>query len=571
MSDLYRKSALEKLSSPDQLDRLIVVTSPSFWLAILGAAFIILVALVWSIVGRLPITVNCNGIYISNEGMRTVYSDTAGVIATVEVEVGEAVEAGQVVATVTDSDSQAQIKQIRQRLEQVKAVTLLSTDDAVTSDTKDLLEIKRSLESTGYDAEQSSAGLAVWQEEYNTEKAVLDQLAAKVETAKKAYYAALDASSNGTHAQTEYQQAQEVYSAAASAATQARETAEKLSAQYAEFQTKLAELQARVDQAASEEEKVVAQAELDAFRSENASLESDVAAANQALSEAAAALSAAEQKLAEKKPAYEKYLASSADLQADLQKKQTEYSELSSQYASQQSIVSSLEQNIASAQAQIASQQMGADQQVQTLLDQFDATREAVIGSLEQELAQSEQALAKTRITAKQDGVVTEISVSAGSVIGQGGELMRMASNSGEQDNVVICYIPLADGKKVAPGMQVMVYPSTVNKQEYGHMEATVLTVDDYVTSTAQMKAMLGDDLLVNSFTQEGPVIAVTCELRTDETTASGYFWSSKKGTDISIAEGTLVTADIVTEEKAPIQMVIPLLKEFFSMKENER
>lgn len=102
-------------------------------------------------------------------------------------------------------------------------------------------------------------------------------------------------------------------------------------------------------------------------------------------------------------------------------------------------------------------------------------------------------------------------------------------------------------------------------------MEATVLTVDDYVTSTAQMKTMLGDDLLVNSFTQDGPVIAVTCQLRTDETTASGYFWSSEKGADISIAEGTLVTADIVTEEKAPIQMVIPLLKEFFSMKETER
>ena len=64
---------------------------------------------------------------------------------------------------------------------------------------------------------------------------------------------------------------------------------------------------------------------------------------------------------------------------------------------------------------------------------------------------------------------------------------------------------------------------------------------------------------------------AVTCQLRTDETTASGYFWSSEKGADISIAEGTLVTADIVTEEKAPIQMVIPLLKEFFSMKETER
>lgn len=571
MSDLYRKSALEKLSSPDQLDRLIVVISPSFWLAMLGAAFIILVALVWAIVGRLPVTVNSNGIYISDEGMRTVYSDTAGVIATIEVEVGDTVTAGQVVATVTDSDSQTQIEEIQKRLEQVRSITLLSTDDVVTSDTKDLLEIKSSLESTGYDVAQSSAGLSIWQEQYNEEKAVLDQLASKVEAAKQAYYAALDASSAGSNAQTEYQQAQTVYNAAASTVSQAQETVDELAVQYKEYQQKLAELQARVDQAVSEEEKNAAQAALDAFLTENASLEPAVAAAEQALDQALAELSAAEQTLAEKKPAYDAYLSSSGDLQSDLQKKQTEYSELSSQYASQQSIVTSLEQNIASAQAQIASQQTGADQQIQTLLDQFHSTRDAIIGSLEQELSQSEQALAKTRITAKQDGVVTEISVAVGSVVGQGGELMRMASSSGEQDNVIVCYVPLSDGKKIAPGMQVMVYPSTVNKQEYGHMEATVLTVDDYVTSTAQMKTMLGDDLLVNSFTQDGPVIAVTCQLRTDETTASGYFWSSEKGADISIAEGTLVTADIVTEEKAPIQMVIPLLKEFFSMKETER
>ena len=97
-------------------------------------------------------------------------------------------------------------------------------------------------------------------------------------------------------------------------------------------------------------------------------------------------------------------------------------------------------------------------------------------------------------------------------------------------------------------------------------MQAEVVTVDDYVTPASSIRAMLGDDTLAQAFAQNGPVVAVTCRLRTDETTASGYWWSSKKGADLIVPEGTMVTADIVTEEKAPITMLIPYIKEKLTM-----
>ena len=50
---IYRKSSLDKLSSPEQLDRMIVITSPTFWIAVAGAVLITVEALIWSIVGRL--------------------------------------------------------------------------------------------------------------------------------------------------------------------------------------------------------------------------------------------------------------------------------------------------------------------------------------------------------------------------------------------------------------------------------------------------------------------------------------------------------------------------------------
>ena len=42
MSDLFRQSALDKLSSPEQLDKVVVITPPAFWIALTGGVLIIL-------------------------------------------------------------------------------------------------------------------------------------------------------------------------------------------------------------------------------------------------------------------------------------------------------------------------------------------------------------------------------------------------------------------------------------------------------------------------------------------------------------------------------------------------
>lgn len=139
------------------------------------------------------------------------------------------------------------------------------------------------------------------------------------------------------------------------------------------------------------------------------------------------------------------------------------------------------------------------------------------------------------------------------------GEGLYLGS-AAEQDGTVVCYLPLADAKKITVGMTVLVYPSTDSDQEYGHMEATVLSVDDYVTSEDDMLATLKDDSLVDYFASSAPVLAITCQLRADTSTASGFYWSSKKAANLTLAGGTLVTVKIVTEQKAPITLLLPML-----------
>ena len=130
----------------------------------------------------------------------------------------------------------------------------------------------------------------------------------------------------------------------------------------------------------------------------------------------------------------------------------------------------------------------------------------------------------------------------------------------GEQQ--VICYVPISSGKKIVPGMEAVVCPTTVNQQEYGNMMGEVVAVDPYVTSYEDIVAALGSESLAQMFSQNGPVVAVTCKLRTDATTVSGFWWSNDNGATVVLAEGTIMTVDIILEEKSPISRLLPFIND---------
>jgi len=126
----------------------------------------------------------------------------------------------------------------------------------------------------------------------------------------------------------------------------------------------------------------------------------------------------------------------------------------------------------------------------------------------------------------------------------------------------VICYMPLDNGKKIKKGMEVHLYPTTFSKEEYGHIRAVVVKVDDYVTSYADVVVQLGDESLADKFAGNDAIVAISCEPMRDPSTVSGYEWSSAKGAKAELAEGTLVRGSIVTDKKTPITMLIPKVKD---------
>ncbi len=68
MKELYRRSSLERLSSPEQLDRMITITSPGVWLGIGGGVLCVTALLIWAFFSLLPTRVTAQGmLFIGDE------------------------------------------------------------------------------------------------------------------------------------------------------------------------------------------------------------------------------------------------------------------------------------------------------------------------------------------------------------------------------------------------------------------------------------------------------------------------------------------------------------------------
>ena len=129
-----------------------------------------------------------------------------------------------------------------------------------------------------------------------------------------------------------------------------------------------------------------------------------------------------------------------------------------------------------------------------------------------------------------------------------------------------VLYIPAGEGKKIRPGMEVRVSPSTVKTEEFGYILAKVKNVEEFPSTPEGMQSVLRNDTLVSSLSGEGAPIEVVAELIVDSSTSSGFKWTSSGGPDSGVFSGTLCDSAIVIEKKRPIGLVIPILKKKLGM-----
>lgn len=607
---IYRKALLERMSSPEQLDKMIVITSPAFWLALLGGAVIVAVALVWSVFGRLPIHLEVSGILVPDQGAYTLAADTGGIVSTVEVKNGDHVEVGDVLLTLVDADVQAELDLLYDRYAKVEAVTPDSIGDIVSQDNQELINIKTQMAATGMEGEQQEAILSMYQADLAELSSRVAAAKTAMEQARAEYYSHMGSTTNSgielgySEAQAAYNQHSSLYSnysgntdaAKANYSQTLGHVLETLRGNVTHYIENFEILSAASDAEPKEvmvgtavytrETLTALQTALEGITNDTApsglgndilmflhQIDSSQSAYTQleqlwdqyevalsVSSKAEEAYQNAYNHYQNTKSAYESYVNRNAGQNAEKERLGNIYNERNNEWSSLYSQEQQLRQQIVSIEGQIKAAGISDEVRKEGYLQQFEATQSALLANLQAEIDKYEYNLEKTRIKSTASGTVSDIKVNAGAALAQGSDVVTIRQLS--EENLIICYVPINSGKKVQEGMTAIIKPTTINDQEYGHMEAEVITVDEYVATSSSMRTILGDDTLVQAFVQNGPVVGITCRLRTDETTVSGYWWSSRKGSDLIVPEGTMVTADIVTEEKVPITMLIPYVKE---------
>ncbi|MBK8989878.1 MAG: HlyD family efflux transporter periplasmic adaptor subunit [Chloroflexi bacterium] len=99
-SSIFRKVSLDRLSSPEQLDLLMQVTSPRSWLAFLALALLVATAVYWAIFGQISLQQTATAALIPTGGIKNVIVAENGQLFAWHVTAGESVAENQIVAEI---------------------------------------------------------------------------------------------------------------------------------------------------------------------------------------------------------------------------------------------------------------------------------------------------------------------------------------------------------------------------------------------------------------------------------------------------------------------------------------
>jgi HlyD family secretion protein len=468
-NNLFRKQALERSSSPERLDQIMQVVSPMKWLPLAALGTLVAAGVTWSIVGRIPITVDGKGVLVYPSKVVGFEFPTAGKLQSLNVHVGDLVQKGQVLGTIDQSDLQKQLQQQRGKLSDLE-----SQNQNATS-----LQGQRSQLDLNAIAQQ---------------RAALEQRLQQTQSLTPI----IRSKDIGALAQQRQNLQQRLQEATALAPT----------------------LKDRLERRKS-------------LKAQGAISDDTVLEAEQTYADSIQKISDIKQQIkqldisqVQAEKSYRDNLSQIDDVKAQLKQLDTKEKTLS-------------EQNF-----------------------QASATRQNQIDDLKRSIAQLEYQIGHNSVI-KSDytGRILEITATPGQILGQGTRIGTIDAQGPAAKLVEVAFLPVSQGKKIQKGMKVQITPTTVERERFGGILASVTNVSPFPVTKESAAKLVGNADLVGSLVSTEPQIQVLADLKPDPSTFSGYKWSSSKGPDMKMSPGTTTTVRITVKEEAPITFVLPILK----------
>lgn len=119
-SKIFRQEALERLSSPERLDQAIQLVKPQAWLSLSAMGFLVAIGALWSVFGKIPLTVTGQGILIRPRHVVQFQSPSSGQLLTLKVKPGDVIKKGDVLGIIDQSALKQQLQQEQTKLQQLQ-------------------------------------------------------------------------------------------------------------------------------------------------------------------------------------------------------------------------------------------------------------------------------------------------------------------------------------------------------------------------------------------------------------------------------------------------------------------
>jgi hypothetical protein len=147
-------------------------------------------------------------------------------------------------------------------------------------------------------------------------------------------------------------------------------------------------------------------------------------------------------------------------------------------------------------------------------------------------------------------------------ISGQGIILERTGDSANGLEAVV--YLSPGDGRRVRPGMKILISPTSTRQEESGSILGIVSRVSEFPATPQEMMHTLQNEKLVQALYSVSAPIEIYADLTPDPATKTGYRWSSGKGPSMKIESRTQCHAAVIIEEQTPISLAIPFLSRHF-------
>ncbi|ELS04355.1 NHLM bacteriocin system secretion protein [Xenococcus sp. PCC 7305] len=284
---LFRQQALDRLSSPERLDRLMQVVGPKDWLPLGGLLIFGILAILWSVFGNIPITVTGKGILINPRRVVQLQSPISGELQSLNISDGKCVDKNEILAIIDPSDTKQKLQQQQAKLTQLKQQiekTILLRQSRTELETKTIASERISLQQRLQDAQKitprlQAAGLNSLEQERRSLQQSLEDAEELTPVLQQRVLKQKELQELGAISQERVLQAEKEYRQSRQQIAETQSQLQKLQLQEAELQQKYRENLNKITQLNSEleslntREKQLEQDNLEANNSEQNQLQ----------------------------------------------------------------------------------------------------------------------------------------------------------------------------------------------------------------------------------------------------------------------------------------------------------